>query len=145
MKKWSVYFLIVAIAFSCEDDNTCGISEYSDELYPSFYSYESKGTITVDFDSIGVLFSNEEVFYLDTATTLPLDMSGSYTDFIFYTDSTDYDFRLSYRKEILIENEDCDPVFRVFALESFSEELDSVPLQVLELSKLISPHVEIYF
>lgn len=147
VKKSIAFLLILLSLFSCADKNTCGITENTDEVFVEFRSYDKKAVIGVDFDSVGVKFANYAEFFITdtTAAILPLDVNSSATDFTFYTDSTDYDFRLSYRSEILIENEDCDPVFRVFDLEASSVELDSVPVQVLELSKLISPHVEIYF
>ena len=149
VKKSIAFLLAVVCLISCEDDNTCGITDRSDEVFLQFYSYETKQLLAIDFDSVGVVFANEDVFYLDSISTdvliLPIDVSGSVTDFILFTDSVNYDFKLGYRNEILIENELCDPVFRVFALEASSVELDSFSIKVLELTKLISPHVEIYF
>ncbi|MCP4457143.1 MAG: hypothetical protein GY816_03810 [Cytophagales bacterium] len=149
MKKWIFLFLVVILAASCEDDNTCGITERSDEVFMAFFNYENKELLEADFDSVGVEFANEEEFFIadTTASILPIDLNGSATDFTFYTDSIDFQFRLSYRSEIFIENEECDPVFRVFALEgsTMTEELDFISIKVLELSKLTAPHVEIYF
>ena len=152
VKKWTFLFLIAFLAFSCEDDNTCGITEQSDELFVEFFNYQTGELLAVDFDSVGVMFGNAGVFYLadTTAAILPLDVSGLVTDFTFHTDSADFDFRFSYRTEIIIENEKCDPVFRIFALDaSFIEmdslSIDSVSIRVFELTKLASPHVEIYF
>lgn len=131
---------------SCEDDNTCGITERSDDLFVQFFNFETKQLRTVDFDTVSVVFG-EEVFSLTdtTASILPVDVNSSVTNFTFHTDSIDYDFQLSYRSEILIENEKCDPVFRIFALEGSSVELDSIVIKVFELTNRVSPHVEIYF
>ena len=145
MKKWPFLFLIAIAAFSCEDDNVCGITEQSDEVFMAFFNYETKELLDADFDSVAVFFQDQNVFYLDTAFALPIDVQGSFTDYMFYTDSTDYDLRINYRSQILIDNEECDPVFRISALEASSEELDSISIKVVELSKLIAPHVEIYF
>ena len=133
------------MAISCEDDNTCGISDRSSELYPGFFDYSTKGVRAVDFDSVSVSFVGESVFYLDSADFLPIDLNGSITDYVLFTDSTDYDLKITYRTELLIENEDCDPIFRVFDLEASSENFDSLEFKVIELTTLLSPHVEIYF
>ena len=142
---WKFLFLIAAVGFSCEDDNTCGISERSSELFPGFFDFESKTQREVNFDSVSVAFAGEPIFYLDTAAFLPVDLNGSVTDYVLFTDSTDYDLKITYRAELFIENEDCDPVFRVFDLEASSENFESLSLQVLELTTSLSPHVEIYF
>lgn len=133
------------MAISCEDDNTCGISDRSRELYPGFFNYSTKGARTVNFDSVGVEFAGEAIFYLDSADFLPIDLNGSVTNYLLFTDSLDYDLEITYRTELLIENEDCDPVFRIFDLDASSENFDSLEFKVIELTTLLSPHVEIYF
>ena len=145
MKKWTLILIIVITGFSCEYNNTCGISERSHELYLGFFHYSTKKGRVVDFDSVGVSFVDESVFYLDTVAFLPLDLNGFVTDYVLFTDSTDYHLKITYRAELLIENEDCDPVFRVFDLEASSENFDSLSIKVIELTTLLSPHVEIYF
>lgn len=145
-----IAFLLVVVVLcfvSCGYTNTCGITERSEEIFLKFYNYETNQLLVVDFDSVGVVFDNEEVFYAidTTASILPIDVGGSTTGFILYTDSIDYDFKLVYHSELLIENDICNPVFRISALEATSEKVDSIAIKVLELTKLISPHVEIYF
>jgi len=144
-----MFLFVTTCLTSCVDENNCGITEQSDELFLQFYNIETKKIREVDFDSVGVAFANEEVFYLDSISNtllyVPVDVNASTTNFTFFTDSVDYEFELSYRVNVFIENEACEPVFRILGLSASSVAFDSLSIKVLELNKLVSPHVEIYF
>jgi len=144
-----VFLSIAMCLISCVDENNCGINEESDELFLQFYDIGTKKIREVVFDSVGVAFANEEVFYLDSISNtllyVPVDVNAASTNFTFFTDSVAYDFELSYRVNVRIENEACEPVFRILGLSASSVAFDSLSIKVLELNKLVSPHVEIYF
>lgn len=149
--KWR-WLLLVPFFWACDDFDDCGISDFSEELYIEFGDIETKQARTVTFSSMEVAFSNgNAISYLDeeggTTYGFPIDLEADSTLFTFRTDSIDYMFELEYLKEAIIENPECGPVFRIKSL-GYDEQInnfDSVAFQVTELTKLFSPHVEVYF
>ena len=148
MKKW--LFLGIVLVFGCEDNSNCGISDFSEDVVIRFMNIETKAARTVTFDEMRVAYSNRDVIaYVDddegTIYSFPVDLAAESTSFEFLTDSVNYDFTLTYRRDVFIENPDCGPINRIFNLDGTSIEFDSIAFQVPELTKFVSPHVEIYF
>ncbi|MEQ9229758.1 MAG: hypothetical protein RIF46_03690, partial [Cyclobacteriaceae bacterium] len=86
-----------------------------------------------------------------TGYVLPTDLAGSVMNYLFITDTGKFHLELTYNREAIIENPECGPIFRLKGVkaqslvDAESTAFDSVAVQVLELTKLISPHVEVYF
>lgn len=152
--NWRWLFLI-PIIWACDDYNDCGISDYSEELYLGFYDIEDESVREVSFDSVRITYASGErlVFLVAQETNglaLPIDLADTVTNYHFITDSAKYHLKLWYNREAILENPDCGLVFRIKGVQADSYDesetpLDSVAIQVTELSKLVSPHVEVYF
>lgn len=139
-------------SWACDEVNECGVSPYSEEVYINFYDIETKGARSVSFNHMDVEYGDGTILSLvdtteagGTGYAFPLDLSQASTSFLFDTDTEDYDLLLSYNVKALIENPECGPTLRVTGISAESTAFDSVVVKVTELSKLVAPHVEIYF
>ncbi len=159
--NWRWLFLI-PIIWACDDYNDCGISDYSEEMYLSFYSAEDSALLAVQFDSIRLTYADQTRQIIEiiqpestsnfiTVYPLPVDVSDTVMNYHFIAGETRYHLELTYKSEAIIENPECGPIFRLKGVKAQSVEdaestaFDQVSVQVLELTKLISPHVEVYF
>ncbi len=153
--NWRWLFLI-PIIWACDDYNDCGISDYSEELYVAFYDPADNQVQEVQFDSIRLTYSSGKRILLaggeaTTGYVLPTDLADTVMNYLFITDTEKLHLELTYNREAIIENPECGPIFRLKDVKAQSLErdgstaFDSVAVQVLELTKLISPHVEVYF
>jgi len=138
------------VILGCAEQADCGVTEQSEELFIGFFDIADGTAREVVFDSMRVDFQNaNSIFFIDTAGSsgyiFPLDLQSDFTTYSFITDSVKYDLRLEYNQQVFIDNPDCGPVFRIFPDTVISERFDSLAIQVTELSKNISPHVEVYF
>ena len=149
------WLLLIPIIWACDDYNDCGISDYNEELYIAFYDTTDNVLIDVAFNSILITYANGESISLaqsDTASALalPIDLADTVTNYHFNTDTANYHLEIWYQREAILENPECGPVFRLKQFDAQSldpdeAEFDSVAVQVTEVTKLISPHVEVYF
>lgn len=145
-------FLVGLVILGCEDYDDCGVSNLSEELHLQFHDMDTKKTKKVIFDAMTVQFTDGGVInYQDTigATgyVFPVSLADTLTHYSFVTDTAVYNFELWYDLEAIVENPECGPIFRVKQLNYNRETLtfDSAAIKVLELTTLISPHVEVYF
>lgn len=149
--KWRLLFL-AGLFWACDDYNDCGVSQHGEELYIEFDFLDDNHTRDIIFNEMIVKFKGEPAITYQTevaGTTFafPLDLTANSTRFTFTTDTTDYELEFQYATEAILENPDCNPIVRIKNL-SYDEVItnfDSVAIKVLELSPLISPHVEVYF
>lgn len=155
MKNVIGWFVLAVGLLACEDTVDCGLEDTTDEIYVRFHSMQSKNPIEVLFDTIYVDFNQETIglgpFEEATTLILPLDMSLEETRFHFEKGSFNYHLQISYEKEVYLPSAECGPTFRVYNLggpsEASEEEqpFDSIAFRVTELTKSITPHVEVYF
>ena len=116
-----------------------------------FRSFKTKSALEVEFNAIEFIHSRGQISYIDTIPStgriLPIDLTDNLVSYRFTTDSADYEFELWYDLEAIIENPECGATFRVKNLNYNQESLtfDSAAFQVTELTKLLAPHVEVYF
>lgn len=147
--KWK-WFLLAVVIISCDDNTECGVTDYSEEVYLAFFNSSDSTAKKITFDAIVVNYAGGTQipqYALEESSTyiLPLDLSAHSTNYLFTLDLIDYDLTIDYNTQARIENPDCGPIFRVTAITAQSEEFDSVAVKVIELSKNLAPHVEIYF
>jgi hypothetical protein len=154
MRWMGLLFIGILFASACEDPLDCGLQDTTDELWVRFHSKQTRNALTVDFDTIIATFDQVLVGIGSGGTStlvLPLDMSVGMTEFRFETDSFHYYLQMNYSRQVYLPNSECGPAFRVYRLEPLTEAVDDmeafaeVRVRVTELTKSLTPHVEIYF
>ncbi len=150
-------FIIVGVwlAISCQEIKDCELDSSTDYAWVNFYQADStdKTEKEVAFSLVTETTSN---FYLlstadtvdnDTVSVMGLFMNSETEEvnYIFQTDSQDYDLKIQYIPHLRIYYDECDPVYS-FKLDSvYSNTFDSVVIVNRVLDRVVPSNVEIYF
>ncbi len=147
MPKWCLIILLIGLFMSCNDIEDCQTSPYRETVLIN-WNYDG----LVIFDSIlvagiGRLGGDRDTLNKTEAFGFPLDLESNNISYEFFTDSVKFELNLTYDKQIIVFELDCDASIRYFNLDTLStNNFDSVAIRFSELfSDIEDPiNIEIY-
>ncbi|MFY0605670.1 MAG: hypothetical protein JXR10_03085 [Cyclobacteriaceae bacterium] len=156
MKSGLLLVFGIWLMLSCQEIKDCGLESSTDYVIVKYYEADSvdKEVKTAAFtvvreenNSLFVVSTMADTLEDDTVslTGLFVNPNDTLVNYIFETDSINYNLTLDYKPHLRIYYDECDPVYSYVLDTAYSSNFDSVVLINNILDRAVDTHIEVYF
>lgn len=156
MKSGLLLVFGIWLMLSCQEIKDCSLESSTDYVIVRYYDADSvdKEVKTVVFSFVGeenntfsYLSSTADTTDNDTVSlnVLFVNPNDTLVNYIFETDSINYNLTLDYKPHLRIYYDECDPVYSYVLDTAYSSNFDSVVVINNILDRVVDTHIEVYF